>query len=173
MGSCSAALMCAGALSSSKEGDEEWQQIELFAEMLPVGFPPELDLEAARTSNLHNMVVPLQVDSMEEHAATAASLLRSGSAPATLWSWTLIGEQNMSKDENLTNAIDAALNTARSEYRKAVLDLATHEASKDISSDREPADVDRIHQARTRVIALDAAREELAHMIDEGPLLSS
>jgi hypothetical protein len=110
---------------------------------------------------------------MEEHAATAALLLRSGLAPATLRSWTLIGEQNMSKDENLTNAIDAALNAARSEYRKAVLDLATREASKDISSEREPADVDRIHQARTRVIALDAAREELAHMIDEGPLLSS
>jgi len=79
----------------------------------------------------------------------------------------------MSKDENLTNAIDAALNTARGEYRKAVLELATHEASKDTCSDREPADVDRIHQARTRVIALDAAREELARMIDEGTSLSS
>ena len=76
----------------------------------------------------------------------------------------------MSEDENLINAIDAALNTARSEYRKAVLDLTTHEASKNMSPDREPANVDRIHQARTRVIALDAAREELTRMIDEGRL---
>jgi len=79
----------------------------------------------------------------------------------------------MSRDENLTNAIDAALNTARAEYRKAVLELATHEASQDASSAREPADVDLIHQARTRVIALDAAREELARMFDEGASLSS
>ena len=70
--------------------------------------------------------------------------------------------------EQLTGALDAALVTARAEYRNAVLRLATDEASKDPSSGREPADVDHIHHARTRVIALDAAREELSRMVDDG-----
>ena len=74
----------------------------------------------------------------------------------------------MSTAENLTNAMNAALDTARAEYRKAVLELANHEAAKAISADREPANVDHIHHARTRVIALEAAREEMARMIDEG-----
>jgi len=79
----------------------------------------------------------------------------------------------MSTTENLTMALDAALEMARAEYRTAVLELATHEASKPTSSERELADVDRIHHARTRVIALDAAREEMVRMIDEDGLLSS
>ncbi|WP_267397756.1 MULTISPECIES: hypothetical protein [unclassified Sphingomonas] len=74
----------------------------------------------------------------------------------------------MPKAEELTSALDTALTTARAEYRKAVLELATLEAGKDTSSDREPADVDHIHHARTRVIALDAAREELHHMVNDG-----
>lgn len=79
----------------------------------------------------------------------------------------------MSTAKNLSNAINAALDTARAEYRNAVLELATDEERKHTSSNREPADVDRIHHARTRVIALDAAREELTRMIDEGAPLSS
>lgn len=79
----------------------------------------------------------------------------------------------MSRAENLINAMEAALDTARVEYRNAVLKLATDEGSKPASSDREPANVDRIHHARTRVIALDAAREELTRMINEGVALSS
>ena len=78
----------------------------------------------------------------------------------------------MPTPEDLTSALDAALVTARAEYRNAVLHLATDEASKDLSSDREPADVDHIHHARTRVIALDAAREELSRMIDDGAPLN-
>ena len=79
----------------------------------------------------------------------------------------------MSTSEHLTNALDEALETARDEYRNAVLELATQEASKPTSSRRELANVDRIHHARTRVIALDAARDELARMIEEGALPSS
>lgn len=75
--------------------------------------------------------------------------------------------------QELTNALDTALVTARAEYRSAVLELATREAAKDASDRREPADVDRIHHARTRVIALDHAREELSCMIDEDASLSS
>ena len=79
----------------------------------------------------------------------------------------------MSTSEHLINALDEALETARDEYRNAVLELATQEASKHTSSHRELANVDRIHHARTRVIALDAARDELARMIEEGALPSS
>lgn len=77
----------------------------------------------------------------------------------------------MPTSEELTSALDAAIVTARAEYRDAVLQLATDEASKDPASDRDPADVDHIHHARTRVIALDAAREELSRMVDDGVLL--
>lgn len=73
----------------------------------------------------------------------------------------------------LTNALDAALDTAHAEYREAVVELATREAAKDASSARDLADVDRIHHARTRVIALDAAREALSTMVDEGASLVS
>ena len=72
----------------------------------------------------------------------------------------------MSTFDELTSALDAALVTARAKYRDAVLQLATVEASKSPSSGREPADVDHIHHARTRMIALDAAREELSRMGD-------
>ncbi|WP_010218265.1 hypothetical protein [Sphingomonas sp. PAMC 26621] len=74
----------------------------------------------------------------------------------------------MVSSNELTTALDAALVTARAEYRNAVVDLATREAAKHASSDREPADVEQIHHARTRVIALDAARDELSQMIEEG-----
>lgn len=73
----------------------------------------------------------------------------------------------MAGDE-LTSALNAALVTARAEYRNAVIELADHEAAKNHSADREPADVNRIHHARTRVIALEAAREELARSVQEG-----
>ena len=75
--------------------------------------------------------------------------------------------------EELTAALDTAIVTARAEYRRAVIELATREAANDAALVREPADVDRIHQARTRVIALEAAREELSRMIDEGSLLTN
>lgn len=78
----------------------------------------------------------------------------------------------MSTAGHLTNAMDAALDTAREEYRSALLELARQEADKAAFPRREPANVDRIHHARTRVIALDAAREELARMIEEGTPLS-
>lgn len=74
----------------------------------------------------------------------------------------------MASADDMTNALDMALVAARSEYREAVVELATREAAKDVSGAREPADIDRIHHARTRVIGLDAAREELSRMIDEG-----
>jgi hypothetical protein len=79
----------------------------------------------------------------------------------------------MVSPNELTNALDAALATARAEYRQAVIELATREAAKDSSPTREPADVDRIHHARTRVIALDAARDELSTIVDEGAPLTS
>jgi hypothetical protein len=74
--------------------------------------------------------------------------------------------------EELASAVEAALVTARAEYRKAVIQLATREATKTDASVRELADVDRIYHARTRVIALEAAREELACMIDDGASLT-
>jgi hypothetical protein len=74
----------------------------------------------------------------------------------------------MASADELTNALDAALATARAEYRQAVIELAAREAAKDLSPTREPADIDRIHHARTRVISLDAAREELSRIIHEG-----
>ena len=77
----------------------------------------------------------------------------------------------MSTGETLVNALDKALITARDEYQRAVLELATLEARKETSSDREPADVDHIHQARTRTIALEAAREELVRMIADGAVV--
>jgi hypothetical protein len=74
--------------------------------------------------------------------------------------------------EELIIALETALVTARTEYRKAVIQLATREAKPVAVPVREPA-VDRIHHARTRVIALEAAREELARMIDESASLVS
>lgn len=74
----------------------------------------------------------------------------------------------MASANEMTSALDVALATARAEYRDAVIELATAEAAKDLGPAREPADIDRIHHARTRVIGLDAAREELSRMIDEG-----
>jgi len=79
----------------------------------------------------------------------------------------------MVSPNELANALDTALDTARAEYREAVIELAAREAAKDSSPAREPADVDRIHHARTRVIALDAARDELSKIIDEGAPLAS
>jgi hypothetical protein len=79
----------------------------------------------------------------------------------------------MVSPNELTSALDAALATARAEYRQAVIELATREAAKDSSPTREPADVHRIHHARTRVIALDAARDELSTIVDEGAPLTS
>jgi hypothetical protein len=78
--------------------------------------------------------------------------------------------QTMASADDMTNALDMALVAARAEYRDAVVELATREAAKPVSSARDPADIDRIHHARTRVIGLDAAREELSRMIDEGAL---
>lgn len=74
----------------------------------------------------------------------------------------------MPSADDLTQALDAAIAAARDEYCNAVIELATREANKVGDVDREPADVDRIHHARTRVIALDAAREELSRMIEDG-----
>jgi len=74
----------------------------------------------------------------------------------------------MASSDEMTNALNVALATARAEYRDAVIELATAEAAKDLGPAREPADIDRIHHARTRVIGLDAAREELSRMIEEG-----
>lgn len=73
--------------------------------------------------------------------------------------------------EELTTALETASVTARAEYRRAVIELATREARPVAVPVREPADIDRIHHARTRVIALEAAREELARMIDESASL--
>ncbi|MEJ5979499.1 hypothetical protein WG901_22790 [Novosphingobium sp. PS1R-30] len=63
--------------------------------------------------------------------------------------------------EDLVSALDAAIVSAEGAYRSAVVALATAEADKSSSTERELADVDEIHHARTRVIALHAAREEL------------
>ena len=79
----------------------------------------------------------------------------------------------MASSDEMTSGLDEALGTARAEYRKAVIKLAAREAAKDTSPLREPADVDRIHHARTRVIGLEVAREELSRMIDEGVPLTS
>lgn len=82
-------------------------------------------------------------------------------------------EWRMAAAETLTNALDAALAAARAEYRNAVIELADTEAAKAGTADREPADVDRIHHARTRVIALEAARNELSSMIEQGAALAA
>jgi hypothetical protein len=76
--------------------------------------------------------------------------------------------QIMASADEMTNALDVALAAARAEYRNAVIELATAEAAKDLGPARKLADIDRIHHARTRVIGLDAAREELSRLIDEG-----
>lgn len=79
----------------------------------------------------------------------------------------------MKSSSEMINALDMAIATANIEYRNAVIQLAEREATKDSAPSREPADVDHIHHARTRVIALDAAREELSRMINEGASLTS
>jgi hypothetical protein len=81
--------------------------------------------------------------------------------------------QKMASADEMTNALDVALATACAEYKDAVIELATREAAKDMGPARVPADIDRIHHARTRVIGLDAAREELSRIINEGFSLPS
>ncbi|TVV76341.1 hypothetical protein [Sphingomonas solaris] len=79
----------------------------------------------------------------------------------------------MTDTRRLADGLEAALATARAEYRRAVILLAGQEADKDGGATREPADVDHIHHARTRVLALEAAREELSRPIDAGDRLGT
>lgn len=74
----------------------------------------------------------------------------------------------MATAQEMTSTLDKALVTAGADYRAAVVQLASRESTADVTSASEHADVDRIHYARTRVIALDVAREELSRMIAEG-----
>ena len=69
---------------------------------------------------------------------------------------------------NMKNAPDAAIERARKAYQKAVVELAQSESAKDRSIDDGLADVDQIHRTRTRVIALEAARDELSRISIHG-----
>ncbi len=73
----------------------------------------------------------------------------------------------------LIRALDAALVKARTEYRNAVIALAKAEAAKGDSSTAELANVDHIHSARTRIIALEAARHELSEPDDGNSVANS
>ena len=72
--------------------------------------------------------------------------------------------------EEMKSGFDAALLKARKEYRKAVIELATSEAAKGHADGDDLADVDHLHIARTRVIALEAASQELTEAIDAGDM---
>lgn len=65
---------------------------------------------------------------------------------------------------DMKNALDTALELARKAYQKAVIELAQSERAKDISIDDDLADVDQIHRTRTRVLALESARDELSRI---------
>ncbi|MGI4811686.1 MAG: hypothetical protein ACRYF2_26745 [Janthinobacterium lividum] len=65
---------------------------------------------------------------------------------------------------DMKNALDAAIELARKAYQRAVIELAQSESAKDRSIDDGLADVDQIHRTRTRVIALEAARDELSRI---------
>jgi hypothetical protein len=67
----------------------------------------------------------------------------------------------MTLTTELLGALDAALVCAEECYKRAVIELATAESEKSPGNEREPANIDDIHHARTRVIALQAAREKL------------
>lgn len=67
----------------------------------------------------------------------------------------------MAVTQDLLSALNAAIGSAEQEYQRAVFELAAAEAGKPSSAERALADVDGVHHARTRVIALHAAREEL------------
>lgn len=81
--------------------------------------------------------------------------------------------QEMAVADELRSALEEALAAACHEYRHAVLELAGVEAAKNGASARKLADVEHIHQARTRLIALEAAREELSRTLDESAPLSA
>ena len=65
---------------------------------------------------------------------------------------------------DMKNALDAAIERARKAYQKAVIELTESEMTKDSSIDEDLADVDQIHSTRTRVIALEAARDEFSRI---------
>lgn len=67
----------------------------------------------------------------------------------------------MKSTNELVSALDAAIAMAEEKYQRSIIELATAEAAKSSPIDRELADIDDIHHARTRVIALHAARDEL------------
>lgn len=69
---------------------------------------------------------------------------------------------------DMKNALDAALERARKAYQKAVIELTKSEMMKDSSIDDDLADVEQIHSTRTRVIALEAARDELSRISING-----
>jgi len=67
----------------------------------------------------------------------------------------------MTENDKLLAGLEAALLEAKSSYRKMVIQLAILEAQKDDSGVRVLADTQHVHTARTRVIALEAAIDEL------------
>ena len=72
----------------------------------------------------------------------------------------------------MKSALGRALLNARKEYRKAVIELATSEAAKGAADGDDLADVDHLHSARTRIIALEAASQELTEAIEAGDMVT-
>lgn len=69
--------------------------------------------------------------------------------------------------KDLVSTLDAAIGSAEEEYRLAVIGLAIAELKKPFSTEREPANIDKVHHVRTRVIALHAARDQLTKSLAE------
>lgn len=63
--------------------------------------------------------------------------------------------------DDMVDALATALNAARDDYRKAVFTLAISETAKAVSGILTLADIDEIHHARVRLVALEAAVGEL------------
>lgn len=73
---------------------------------------------------------------------------------------------------DMVQALVTALKAAQTEYRRAVFNLALSEAANVASGVQTLVDVDHIHQARVRVLALEAAVEELTRLSREPDTLS-
>lgn len=62
---------------------------------------------------------------------------------------------------DMVDALAGALDAAKDDYRKAVFTLAISEAAKATSGILTLADIDKVHLARVRLVALEAAVAEL------------
>lgn len=70
----------------------------------------------------------------------------------------------MTVTDDMIDALGTALAAAKNEYRRAVFALALSKAAKVSSGVETLVDAEEIHHARVRVVALEAAVEELGLM---------